>query len=248
LIEILGALGLLAFAVSSVSVGVRCTLRGLKTGAAPELSVGIGFLVGVLVGYLPESVVTSTELFSAEASKTILMVTQIAIRVAAICVMVFTVSVFNRRRPLGMGLCVGILAALVASWIAFPHYVTYADGPDDLFWYEVFSIARSVAVAWGAAESLAYYRKCVRRRSIGLADPMVTNRFLLWGIGLVSLTGLMASTTLAKLAGIDPTAYGWVLLESTLGLIGAVSLWLAFFPADAFRRLIERSHDLREAA
>ncbi len=239
--EILGAVGLLAFAVSSVSVGVRCIVRGVATGAVPELSVGVGFVVGVLFGYVPESLATSTELFSQELSSTILASTQVAIRVAAIAVMVFTLSVFGGGRPVRWAVFGSLVVALVASWVAFPSYLAQAETPRDALWYEVFSVARSLAVAWGAAESFAYYRMAVRRRSLGLSDPVVTNRFLLWAIGLASLTGLMASTTLAKAVGVDPTAYTWLLLESSMGLVGAVALWLAFFPSRRYRDFIRGS-------
>ncbi len=240
LFEILGAVGLLAFAMSSISVGVACIVRGLRTRAVPELSVGVGFLVGVLFGYLPESVATSTGLFSDDASRSILMVTQVSIRIAAVSVMVFTVAVFGWRGVLGRVLFTGLAGALIVSWVAFPHYPSYAETPGELLWYEVFSVARALAAGWGAVESLAYYRMARRRSQLGLADPVVANRFLLWGLGLTALTGLMGSTTLAGLAGVDPTAYGWVLLESALGLVGAIGLWLAFFPPRLYIARLQR--------
>lgn len=248
MVEVLGALGLLAFAVASIAVGVRCLLRGIRSGAVPELSVGAGFLVGVLLGYLPESIVTSSDLLPPALAASVLMGTQVAIRLAAIAVMVFTVSVFggrSRRGPILFGL---VLTGLLTSWIAFPYYVSQARGADDRLWYEVFSLSRSLAVAWGAAEALVYYRGARRRRDLGLADPLVTNRFLLWGLGLAALTGLMASTTLAGLAGVDPTSHGWLLLESGMGMVGAISLWLAFFPTRAYRALVvERARPHRAA-
>jgi hypothetical protein len=70
--------------------------------------------------------------------------------------------------------------------------------------------------------------------------PVVANRFLLWAIGLGAMTALMGTTIWASLLGIDPTSYAWVLQESLLGLIGAVSLWLTFFPSNAYKRHVER--------
>jgi len=239
-IEILGAAGLLAFAVSSISVGVRCTLSGFRNRQLPELAIGLGFLAGVLFGYVPESLATSTDLVPAQLQPALLAVTQVAIRAAALAVMIFTLAVFSRRGATGWAIFTVVSAALLVSWVAFPHYLSQAQGPDDVFWYEVFSVSRSLAVAWGAVESLVYWRMSARRRDLGLSEAAVTNRFLLWGLGLSALTCLMASTTLAGLAGIDPTAYGWVIFESGMGLIGAVSLWLAFFPARAYLQWVDR--------
>jgi hypothetical protein len=50
----------------------------------------------------------------------------------------------------------------------------------------------------------------------------------------------MASTLLAPLAGVDPAAHGWVLLEPLAGLVGATPLWLTFFPGRAYSAWIER--------
>lgn len=239
MIEIFGALGLVAFAASSVTIGVRCLVRGLANGEIPELAVGAGFLVGVLLGYVPESLATSTDLLAAEQAGAVLAVTQVTIRLSVLAVMTFTLSVFGRG-PLRMALFAILSIALGASWIAFPHYASEAASAADRAWYEVFSATRATAVAWGAVESLAYARKAGRRR-FGLADPVVTNRFGLWGLGLLALTGLMASTTLAGLCGVDPTSYAWVLLESSLGMVGAVALWLAFFPTRSYLARFARS-------
>jgi hypothetical protein len=75
---------------------------------------------------------------------------------------------------------------------------------------------------------------------LGLAEALVTNRFLLWGIGLASLTLLMASTLFASAVGVDPAVSGWVLLESFAGLVGASTLWLTFFPTQGYKAFVER--------
>jgi hypothetical protein len=215
-------------------------VAGARNRQLPELCVGLGFLVGVLFGYVPESLATSTDLLPEALVPTILAITQVSIRAAAFAVMVFTVTVFRRRGTIAWVIFAVLSAGLVSSWVAFPHYVSQAQSPGDAFWYEVFSVNRSLVMAWGAAESLAYWRMSVRRRDLGMAEPVVTNRFLLWGLGLAALTVLMGSTTIAGLLEIDPTAHGWVLVESWMGLIGAVSLGLAFFPARAYLQWVER--------
>ncbi len=48
----------------------------------------------------------------------------------------------------------------------------------------------------------------------------------------------MGTTIWASALGVDPTVAGWILLESLLGLVGAVSFWLTFFPPAAYRRLV----------
>ena len=41
--EMLGAVGLIAFAVSSLAIGVRLLMLGRRTRGIPELAIGLGF-------------------------------------------------------------------------------------------------------------------------------------------------------------------------------------------------------------
>jgi hypothetical protein len=240
MIEMLGAVGLIAFAVSSLAIGVRLLILGRRTRGIPELAIGLGFVIGCVVGYVPETIVLSADFMSHELEATVLAVTQVAIRLAAISVLVFTRHVFRPQEAWAKGFAVLLVISLAMSWVAFPYTRIFAENSRDLFWYDFFAVARSLALAWGATESLVYYAKSRRRMRLGLAETLVTNRFLLWGIGLASLTMLMASTLFASAAGIDPAVSGWVLLESFAGLVGASTLWLTFFPNKAYKAFVER--------
>lgn len=238
--DLLGAVGLVAFLVSSVCIGVRCLLLARRTRAVPELAIGAGFVIGAVVGYVPETIVLSTDLLPREIEARVLAVTQVAIRCAAVSVLVFTVAVFRPEATWARAAGALILLALAASWLAFPYTRVYAQGPADVVWYDVFAVARTLPLVWGAVEAALYHARLRRRLRIGLADPLVVDRFLLWSIGLGAMSLLMASTILAPLAGVDPAAPGWVLLESLAGLVGAVSLWRAFFPSRAYRAAAAR--------
>lgn len=48
MMELLGASGLVAFAIASVAIGVRRLAQGARTGRVPGLGLGSGFLVGAL--------------------------------------------------------------------------------------------------------------------------------------------------------------------------------------------------------
>ena len=50
----------------------------------------------------------------------------------------------------------------------------------------MFYVARVAPYYWLAAESLSYWSAARRRVRIGLADPLVTNRFLLLGLWAVA--------------------------------------------------------------
>ena len=240
MIEVFGAVGLLVFATTSITIGFRLLWLGRRTRGVPELTIGAGFVVGCLFGYIPETVVLSTDFLTAEVESVVLAVTQVAIRLAAISILVFTTLVFRADAAWAKRFAVAIGLVLVVSWVQFPFTRIYAVSGRDLFWYDCFAVARSLAIAWGATESFGYYAQLRRRLRLGLADPLVTDRFLLWGVGMTSMTALMASTLLASALGVDPASAGWVLSESFAGLVGASTLWLTFFPTAAYRRFVAR--------
>jgi len=188
-------------------------------------------VIGVVAGYVPETIALSSGLVSEASEKLVLGVTQVAIRLAALSILIFTWRVFRAQESWAAGLAGLLTLALLASYLAFPATRIYAANATDRIWYDVFAVASTACLAWGGVESLIYHRGARRRLRLGLADPMVTNRLLLWGIGL-------ATTIWASALGVDPTVAGWVLLESLLGLVGAVSFWLTFFPPAAYRRLV----------
>lgn len=240
MIEVLGALGLIAFLIASVAIGVRLLLIGSRTGNVPELAIGLGFVVGAVVGYVPETVVLSTDLLDPQTETSVLAVTQIALRGAPVALVVFTLAVFRPSELWARAFGTLILAALVVSWVAFPNTRILAENEVDVFWYDVFAVSRSLAAAWGAAESFLYYRKARLQVQLGLMSPVLADRFWLWGVGLSALTALLGTTIWAALLGIDPATSGWVLLESLFGTIGAFTLWLTFFPSRAYKRYVDR--------
>ena len=88
-----------------------------------------------------------------------------------------------------------------------------------------------------------------KQLSLGLAEPLVANRFLLWGVGslcrfLMVLGGAIPSIFFAADAiEFAPGLVGFTVLAVGLAGLGvAVSYWLTFFPTQSYVRFIERRH------
>jgi hypothetical protein len=97
---------------------------------------------------------------------------------------------------------------------------------------------------WGSVEALRYWRLMSRRTRLGLADPVVTNRFLLWGLGAGAAgVGTTVGIVAQWWTGLPPLEIPLVMLSSSLhGSVAAVAMWFAFLPPAAYlRRLTERS-------
>lgn len=139
---------------------------------------------------------------------------QVATGVGAVSAYIFTWTVF--RRDDGWARWLVIAAAAVFVVVFFGRLATGGFVlPMKLdFWFHVNSIDTTTCLLWGAIESLRYYTMMRRREQIGLADHLVTNRFLLWGLGIGA-------------AGVG-----------SLISVGVV-MWIAFLPPAAYRRWIE---------
>jgi uncharacterized membrane protein len=75
-----------------------------------------------------------------------------------------------------------------------------------------------------------------RRSAIGLADPLVTDRFRLWAGGALSGLVMLLCSVPPQLLGRDHPLQGVSLLVLALmGLAATASYWFAFFPPDWYR-------------
>jgi hypothetical protein len=100
-----------------------------------------------------------------------------------------------------------------------------------------------LAFGWASLESLRYHGLMRKRRSLGLADPVVTNRFFVWGAGegvssLVVLALSVAIVTRGELSIADPFVSWFVVLA---GLVNALVWWLTFAPPTSYLRWVRGS-------
>ena len=82
-----------------------------------------------------------------------------------------------------------------------------------------------------------------KRQALGLADPVVTNRFLVWGAGegvaSILVVALLVLTILrGELAPGDPLVSGFVTLT---GLVNTLVWWLTFTPPTAYLQWVREN-------
>jgi hypothetical protein len=99
-----------------------------------------------------------------------------------------------------------------------------------------FLIGRIACFAWGTHESLRAYRMARRRLALGLADPVVANRFLLFGtwfgaMGVMPIVFVLTRLTGGGAAFELATAIG----PKVVGTVMVIALVLTFFPPPAYR-------------
>jgi hypothetical protein len=245
-------------------VGLRLLLRARKGWPVPELTLALYFLLSAFASTPPQVIVyggmSDPRLAVDEpTARALLAFAVLAMAIGAAAIYVFTWKTFRPERGWARAIVAAGCASVAIGYAIEAGYEGFAPvvfaGPGHWIGWA----GRSAAMLGVAFESFRYWRMLRRRLALGLADPVVTNRFLLWAIfafcatlNLVadlvsrSLYWLFFQTVkpvpeyLATLIG--PT----IIVTMALGVVSAVTLFLTFFPSPAYRRWIERRSALSQ--
>jgi hypothetical protein len=244
-LELFSLITVVLGAFVGATMGWRILRRARGNREAPERWMGLALLWICVGGYpmLLLGQVVSGELARFAAVSAGVLSAHIGIT----CIYWFTYRVFRSDVPwlryaLALplaGLAITAAGSLVVFWGA------RASAEAMVRESEAFGLGlnflSSVAFAWTAGEALRYFDLLRRRVRLGLGDPLVANRMLLWGVwGLASLA-INAVSLAATLRGIDPAQDAFSLgLGAALSLVVVVALWLAFLPPEAWVRHIRR--------
>lgn len=242
--EAMGSLvwiGFVVFFIVSLLVGVRLLLLWWRTRQLPELLIGIGVLGIGPVGFgLPVAAGLIAE-SRPELEPVLVGLGALAVSIAASAKLTFNWRVYHpQSRSVGVipfAAAPLLLAAWLMEWAMGGFVELNSAAPTTL-------IRTSLQIAcllWGSAEALRYWTMMRRRVRLGLGDPVVSNRFLLWGIGagaagVGSFIGIAAQLATGSSTGQIP----WVMTSSSVhGLVAAIALWLAFVPPVFYRRYVQ---------
>ena len=233
-------IGFGAFFVSSLAIGLRLVWLAHRNGELPELLIGLGILGIGPAGFAGTIFALLLGPWHPFASECLMAAATIAISGGALAAYVFNWTVFRRGDRWAQAIVGG--SGLLFAVLFVGRLATHGFAPPlhvDA-WLNVQSMAVTGCLLWGSGESLRYYAIMRRRLRLELADPLVTNRFLLWGLGIGSAgVGSLISVTFTLITGIPMQELGWLTLSNSLfGLAAAVLMWIAFLPPAAYRRWI----------
>jgi hypothetical protein len=247
--EILSALSMLAYSLFAWVFALRLlnTVRG--TRSIPEASVATGYLFIAGIGYpMVAASIGASESLGGTTSLSLQVAGIVVLRVGLAGIFVFTWQTFRAETAWAKAftlVAIGMLAAITVHGIgelsrapSFEAAVALeVSGPA-----AVASIGlAALAFAWPAAEALGYHVKLRRRQALGLANPVVVNRFLLWGIACSSSVFIAGVNLAATVAGRNILEYQPAMITSaTLGIANSVLLILAFLPPAPYLRFVRR--------
>lgn len=242
--EWIAAAGGGAFVLVSLVVGVRLLALAARTRELPELAMGLGLLLLGGVGYPLLETIEHSHALSLDR-RVALLGTQMGCHVIGTTAFTFFVArVFRRGSPLPLALTALVLAAIVGLVLlqiqvaGMAAFVREGTGP-----WRVHAAVSLLPLVWGGLESARWRRMLRRRLALGLADPVVADRFRLWSVGMFAAAGVAALSTGLELAGLSLTGSTvGSLVVAVGGLVSATSLWLAFVPPRSYlRRLAART-------
>jgi hypothetical protein len=236
----LSGLGFGVFFLASLAIGVRLLALAAQTRRSPELLIGLGILgigpagMGCMIG--------AAGLHAAQSglARPLAGAAVLAIAGGSLASCLFNWRVFRpestraRAWVFATALLYGVGFGLEAGTTGFADPLRPGSGTT------LTSALCTLNLLWGAAESLRYHALMRRRLRLGLADPLVTNRFLLWGLGIGSAgVGSVISLCVQQASGLTMSELPALTLSNSLfGLCAAVLMWVAFVPPAAWRRFV----------
>jgi len=265
-VEIIGGLIGVGNLVLSCVLGVRLAKLARRASGGPEIWLSAYFLLGAFLG-----MGLSNFVYMSWADAAMVLPDRVATLLNASylfgvttgmgCLYVFTRITFRPdaawARMLVVGVCVAMALGILATGWSGDFALVLVPGP--AYWC-TWALRTSVFV-WLAIESLRYWGRMRLRMRLGLAEPLVVNRFALWGIW---------SCVMLAMGLIDPLARAWyvtqigagdvwvpelgrpivvwlVSVSAALGSFAMVTLYLTFFPTRAYRRWVEEHAACRVA-
>lgn len=234
-------IGFAAFFLSSLVIGLRLIVLARRTGKLPEFLIGIsvlglgpfGFGLSMLAYVLASS--------SLALSATLMGSALLAMTIGAMSQYLFAWMVFRRDALWARGVVWLAISLLLAGYVGDLVENGLVNRRSSGVWFWLGAGMRAAGLGWSALESLRYHRTMRRRMQLGLADPVVTESFRLWGIGMGSaFAGSLLAIVLRVVTGYSVAQLPVLNLAiSLLGLVAAIAMWLAFLPTPAYLRWVQ---------
>jgi hypothetical protein len=230
-------LGEIAAALAYLVVGARLLHLASRTGELPERLLGAMFLFTGASYVLYDLPI----IFDSESLWTPFnFAGRVLFLPAPIFLAVFTRRVFRAESAWAKWMVRGCAALLVVGVTGSALRGDWEGFSISSPWFWLEWSGYTIPYAWAGAESLIQYGQARRRMQVGLCDPLVCNRFLLWG-----LYGTVAAIV-SLMIPIQHGAYQqehvfnamWDTLIGAGEILSIVPMWLVFFPPAPYRRWI----------
>jgi hypothetical protein len=241
-------LATLLFVLASAVVSVRLMLLARRTGEKPELLLGLGIFGTAVLGYgvliaagiargVGSTVCTTPLERGLQAAGELLHDAGVSM------VVLFVVTVFRAGQRWAAALAGAMIGALWAGAIGWELQNGYRSAAvGNAFWWVRYAVIWTYPL-WTSIESYRYYGLMRRRVALGLADPLVANRFLVWGSASLGTALATWTASAPYFLMSDPArAVVWMppiqIATASIGVVTVGLYALTFFPPAAYRRWV----------
>jgi len=220
-------------------VGVRLLRLALRTGKAPERLLSAGFLAwgsSYLLFNLPYALADEsllTPLYTAG---------RLVSAVGVITYALFAWRVFRRDDTWGGWAVAGTSVCLIAGVLG-SVWVGDWEGvyPISNSWWWAEWVGATAAEAWMGAEAFVQFGKARQRLSFGLCDPLLCNRFLLFGVASLLWVALQFVVVVQSIE--YEISHRWSVtadvVVAAVEVAAIAMIWLVFFPPAFYRNWID---------
>ncbi len=237
-------------------LGARLLYKGWRIRALPELALGTYFFLPCVLGFLPDLAAAAIRTLDPDGTTVYLSViggrgaefafqrilAPMGFELAPGALAVFTWRTFRPRSKWAAAFAGGLLLVGLVMMI---RLVLQAIGGeprtrDALHFARILAMQLS-PIVWTSVESLRHYRPAQRRVALGLAEHVVVNRILLWGLATASLVVLVVVRVVGyalAAASTSSMAVALSFLVTASGIFAVVSIWLALYPPRRYLRWV----------
>lgn len=236
----LAAVATILFIFAGGLVGVRLLARAWRNGGFAEWTLGGAMLLICGLGY-PLALAAGDGAGGAEIHRPLAIGGNVLVSTGWCLLWLFTWRTFRADATWAGGLAPAAIAASVGlmlwrTWrlLTVGEVAALMEPTLDAIGVQYLALAVYV---WTAVEGFRYHALLRKRLALGLADPVVTNRFLLWALlGVFSFLSLIGPVW-GAVVGVGAEQLWLVRLPTAIaGLACAVLLQLAFMPPAAYLR------------
>lgn len=236
--QVFQAVGGGLYLVVGTILGVRLLAQAARERVMPELLLGLAFLLAGTVG-APIEVVGDGMARAGHAGAGPLLAIGKAVTIAGMAAYVgFTWRVFRPTDRWAAAFAGALVLVQGVAFVGFAASGRFGVAANDGVWFWIELSARVVAPVWTIAECIRYRALMLRRVRLGLADPIVADRFLLWAVasggGLVMLLLSIVPRVLSANHWYIETGMSYPLVALG-GIVASIAYWLAFFPPAWYR-------------
>jgi hypothetical protein len=220
----------------NLSAGIPILLRSWRHRDPAVALLGAAVTIDGLE-WLAWALCIFTPAYATPVGDALAIASRVGLTASVLCVIAFIRITFQREHAAGRVFSWILLAALLIGFVGSGVAVGDWTGErNDHAWMWIEQNALALSYGWAAVELIRCYLKMRRRLCVGLADPLVANRVVLWGLyaGFNFAGQLVYNTSLALFGVVSALD----MLNVAFTVSGVVALWLAAFAPGWYRRWI----------